>query len=849
MQGKWRKAKSLNVSQTKKMNRRFQIAPLLQKSLYGFIALSALSATAPLHAETRAYEIEAQPLDAALKAFALQSNREIFFAPDLTRGKQTRGIRGQYDDLAALQAILAETGLTYAITTSNAILVKQSDSDPITGSVGGSFVPVAQGEATNAGKRLTAEAGEQGASLQDPNSEGQRNKAGETQIEEIVVTAQKREENVEDVPISIAVLSGEELENSGVKNISELTYYVPSLASVELGPGFQNITIRGVGNVRGNSSLIGLYLDEAAVAGSNEQQIDLPLYDLARVEVLRGPQGTLYGEGSMGGTIRYITNDPVLNSFGGNLEVTAFDTNKGGMSEAVKGVANIPLIEDKLGIRIAAIYEDTAGWIDQPTAGREDINNSDLKNIRVKTLWRPNDVFNVKATAIVHRNEGDGYNYVNLGPNKDSNYLPALNPTIVTPYSDDYEHYGLTLDYDLGFASLISATSYTDMEKFTLEDYTLRFLPVGSPALGYHAHINQDIRFVTQELRLTSSDDKRLKWTVGAFYRDAKTSIVSHENFAGAEYIGEDSRDSSEALAFFGDAEYALTDRLTLGAGARYFKDRRSLDDHLVTAEFEETFNAVSPRAFISLAATPNINAYASVSKGFRSGGFNRGAAILLGASVGFDPEVLWTYELGTKMNFLDRRLRADLAFFQSDYDDYVSLGLVPGSSTLSTQTFNTGTVKIRGVEWQFLWNATDNLRLGFNGSLLDPEITKITALNPPTIVGDKPDNTPSEEYSVFLDSSFKWSASVKGFVRVNYNMQGKMYFHVRDGGYVVPVDSSDAVDFLDVHVGGQWDRWTAELFANNVLDESGFVTAYTSFGAGVQARPRSIGVKIAVEF
>lgn len=799
------------------------------------VTLFGLGAGAQAEKEIQ-LDIKSQVLADALNEWAQATGFRLIGSGAATRNLSSPRLQGAFTPRAALSRLLEGTTLTYEFLDERTVTInEQLPAPPSQTSIAGNERQSRLAADQNAARTVAS-------ARESDTIERTRN------LEEIIVTAQKREQSVQDVPISISVLQGDNLENAGINNISEMTYSVPGLSSVELGPGFQHITIRGVGNVRGSASLIGLYLDEAAVAGANEQQIDLRLFDLARVEVLRGPQGTLYGEGSMGGTIRYITNDPDLDNFTGNVELSAFDTHKGGMSESVKGVVNLPLVDGRFGIRIAANYEDTAGWIDQPTANQEDINNSDLTNVRVKSLWQINDAFSAKATVIVHRNEGDGYNYVNTGRNEDSLYVPALNPTVVTPYQDDYEHYGLTLDYDFGFASLISATSYTDMEKFTLQSFRLNFLPVGTPTQGYNEFTNQNTDFLTQELRLTSSDSSKLKWTLGAFYRDANNSNAADFNFEGFPYNG-DTRESSESVAVFGDAEYSLTKRFTVGAGGRYFEDRRSLTDYLAGTKLAETFSAFSPRAYISFAATENINAYASVSKGFRSGGFNEGAAIAAGAPVGFKPEVLWSYELGAKMKFFDGRVGADLAAFYSDYEDYVSAGLVPGSGIIVVQTFNAGTVEVRGVEWEFVWNAFDNLTLGVNGNIVDAEITKLTAINPPAVVGDRPDNTPGHEYSAFLDSSFKWTPNIAGFLRMNYNVQGKMYFHVRDGGYVVPVDSSDSVDFLDIHVGALWDRWTAELFASNVLDEAGFVTAYTSFGAGVQARPRSVGVKLAVSF
>ena len=194
-------------------------------------------------------------------------------------------------------------------------------------------------------------------------------------------------------------LTAEDLANRNVVNLDDLPFFVPGLA-VESNGAQRRAVIRGISNTGGsNSPLIGLYLDEADVSSGVFSQLDLNTYDLERVEVLRGPQGTLYGEGSAGGTIRFITKDPSLDHFAFASDVEALFTHKGSPSDRLTAALNIPVIDNVLGFRIAGAFDHNGGWIDQPAAGRKDINGGDSTDIRVKGLWTPSDAFSARCVG------------------------------------------------------------------------------------------------------------------------------------------------------------------------------------------------------------------------------------------------------------------------------------------------------------------------------------------------------------------------------------------------------------------------------------------------------------------
>ena len=651
------------------------------------------------------------------------------------------------------------------------------------------------------------------------------------------------------MPLSLTSITGEKLNEAGIQNTLDLSYAVPNLSVSELGPGRQNITMRGAGSQRGSSSLVGIYLDESAVAGDQNSQIDLRVIDLERVEVLRGPQGTLYGEGSTGGTIRFITRDPELDQFSGNINLSAFDNDDGDWSQEMTSVVNIPLIEDVFAIRMAATYENKDGWIDQPAAARSNINDNELTNIRIKALWQATDALAIKATAINHQNSGGGLNIVNLDPRGDSNFVAAVFPDAPSDFHDDYELYSLTATYDFGSATLLSNTSYTEMDKLTTDS---QFFSL--QALGKNRTIDAEI--LTQEIRLSSSESGPLNWTTGVFYRDA--NIVKADGafdlaLPDGTYLFElvfgPTENNSKSFAVFGDASYGLTDRLEIGAGIRYYEDDREFIEEDGTST-DGTFDSVNPRAYLSYAFAEDVKAYVNIATGFRSGGFNNAPTVAAGGEQAYGPEDLISYEVGSKVSLLNGRLNADAALFYSEYTDIQFLHQLTGSPL--SFVGNVGEAEMKGVEWSIRWALSNQLTLGFSGSVIDAEYTSIdeNATGTAVVAGDAIEFVPDYNYSLTADYAVEWANEVPGFIRINYNEQGE----ITNVGAPQPpgVERTNAVvpvlRFLNASVGAEYESWELELFGRNLLDEDETLSPGATLWLP-QARPRTVGVKVSFTF
>ncbi len=804
---------------------------------------------ADVHAATRvATDIPPQDLGSALQVLAKERGFQVVFvAKDLER-LRTAGAKGELTSEEALARLLQGTGFTYQYL----------------GADGVSIVPVAHGESANLGSRVdgirlvqsAGQSGSSGVESKDPRAlQGRLDSAdpsaNSTQPDsnEIIVTAQKREERAFDVPMSIMALSGEELRRRKLTSLDDLALAVPGMG-IQSNGSTRRLALRGLSNVSGGWAQVGIYLDEASATMGSVTGLDVRTYDLERVEVLRGPQGTLYGEGALGGTIRFITKDPRLDAFGMSADAAALFTEDGAPGQRVEAAFNAPLKRDELGLRIAGVFDRQGGWVDQPAAGRKDINDQSLAEVRIKGLWRPAANMTASVMAIVHRNDGSPNN----GEDDDGNYTQLFGLTTTPSLQDDYELSNLTLTYDLSRARLLSTTSYIDQDR-SLKNYGTALQLTAPPAPPSHVLyevLPRHTRVFTQELRATSASAGPWQWTVGAIYRDFQTSTDALFRFGAPPpaplpaAFRSQARTESTSWALFADTSYKLG-RLTLGAGLRYFEDdqEQATGAAAFGPTLSATFTSRNPRLYAKFDLTEGVNVYASAAKGFRSGGFNPVNR------PPFDPESVWTYELGAKMLADDRRVTADAAVFYSDYVDYQIFGTLPPPSPPLTITSNAGSAKVKGVEWNFGWRPLDRWTFELNGNYLDTRFYEINVLSSAYQVGDPLDLIPKYMVTVSTQRDFSF-ASKPAFARLDYSRQGRSTYRNRNIGGPSPwyYNESDLIDMLGFNLGVQWNsRLSLSLFGQNLLDERGFLDAFSMDRNAPRARPRTFGIGFGVTF
>lgn len=671
--------------------------------------------------------------------------------------------------------------------------------------------------------------------------------AEEDGSEDIVVTAQKREQQLLDVPLAIQAISGEELEASGTRELNDLIESIPGASSVSrTAPGFETIQIRGISSGTTGDATVGYYVDDVPFSVPNLQLAPPSrLFDLQRVEVLRGPQGTLYGQGAMGGTIRMVTASPDLDEIIGRFQGEISSTAGGEASAAVDGVFNLPLARDVAAVRISGGYEKVGGFADSTTLGREDINDSISWNLRAKVRIDPTENVSIEFGAWRVENELDFRNTM------DSADPPVIDT--VAAGSADYIDSSLTLlsavvNADLGGAQLTSSTAYIDHEL----DFNAAFLAGGI--------LRNDSVFATtsftQELRLASSGDGPFNWLVGAYYSDGKIdsdiclSLFLPCSVPFSININSAGRIDTQAWAVFGELSYKmLDDRLVATVGGRYFEDDRSTRgtdrNTNVTSGAGDTFTTFNPRFNLSFKATQDLLFYGNVAKGFRSGAFQsqaqaNAASTALGIPVGvaIEPDTVWSYEAGVKGRLADGLLTIDSAVYWIDWTNIQLQSTINGVATLS----NGGNARSKGIDIGVGLRPMDGLQFMLVANFNDTEFTSvlpaIVALNPLAAPGTRIPGVPKTSYMV--SANYGWAMwGLDANVNASFSHRASQL----DSTGV----SSDDLDELNLRASIAGDTWRFTLFADNVTNER---RALTRGALGIQPNfPRRVGARISVDF
>ena len=680
-------------------------------------------------------------------------------------------------------------------------------------------------------------------------------------LDEIIVTAQKREQSIMDIPFAISAFNEAEIKARGATDIKDLQYSIPGLSITNYLPGQDRVQIRGASAGAGfGLPTVGRYLDEVSVSSDQSARtLDVPLLDIGRVEVLRGPQGTLYGAGSIGGTIKFISNSPDLEKTSGSLGLGFNSVDDGGNGSELSGVINLPLIEDKLAIRIAASSEDIAGWIDNTEMGKSDVNEAERNFVRTKLLYKPSETFNASLMWMHYDFEQDnnnhelsksGFNLLNVDNRGASDGRTASTP-FATPTSDEWDLLNLVLNFEIENASIVSSTGYLDRKINFLSETVNAFFPPGM--YGSFEIDDRETEMFTQEIRMNSTWDNPLNYTVGAFYRKTDTSQTQTSSFPAvfgappSVVIGTAPVDS-KSWAVFGELSYKYSDRLTASLGLRYFEeDQEPLLFRLggpapmnISPE-GQSFDAVTPRLNLLWTVSESASVYGTISKGFRSGGING-----FGSSIPkFDPEEAMLYEVGGRGIFLDGRVYVDGAIYYMDYDDVQTTIAEAGRS----RTTNVDSASGAGVDLAVVVNLTEDLSLNVTAGYIGQEYDKVATTGPSDVAeGDASQYTPEFTASASLAYGFDWNGDLGGMARLDLShADGFSVFLRTFPGQ--PVIETEPLTYLSVRVGAMTETWQIVLSADNLLDEKDQVFPGGAFALDTYPRPRTLSVKMDYNF
>ncbi|CDO34497.1 TonB-dependent receptor [Novosphingobium sp. KN65.2] len=714
---------------------------------------------------------------------------------------------------------------------------------------------------------------------------------------DIVVTALRRDSTLQETPISIAAMSGETLRDMGSSELSGYFRQVPNLNVTQGQIGSSRISIRGV-NAAGEAT-VGLYYDETPVTGPSGTTQDpgavaanLNLFDVERVEVLRGPQGTLYGASSMAGTLRIIFNKPDASTYETAAEAEASAIDGGGTGYGAKAMVNMPIVEDKLAVRLVGYYQKKPGFIDNVRYGDRNINDSTARGVRALIGYEPGPDTTITATAIYEKSTADDQQgwYPQVGRYKTDSYVRL-------PFNSEMQLYNLKADQDFGFATLTATGTYYKFNIVRTVDFTPAVAALGSlpstcsayyglsaacsadqqsafsdyassvlPAIGYQPAW---LKSQNYEVRLASNGTNFIDWTIGGYYEHRKDHIDSNVTSVSAVdgAIPDPLRNLSyryvettvRQMAGFGEVTLHPTDKLSLTGGLRYYDYTKSTGGEAtlaspLTASMLADYSKVKASAHgliekfnVSYNFTPDLMAYATAAKGFRPGGANN-IPILPENLIAYDADSLWNYEAGIKTSWLGGDVVFNAAVFQIDWSN-MQLSARTADGLYSFLT-NAGAARIRGGEVDLTVRPLAGLSLSVSGGYTDGKLTEDQANDDILVTassGRKGDRLPnSPKWSSAASASYKWALNDRfdGLLRADFAYTGKMKSNVSSTDPYLTYYGDYAT--LNLRAGVENETWGMAVYVNNVTDTVGNVSQTNGFGYSnltFSIQPRTFGV------
>ena len=866
-------------------------------------------------------DLPEQTLAAALNTLSEQADIQVLFPYDIARSYSISPIKGRFTIQQALVIMLHNTGLYGGLTDSGIIAIAQADINSGTNQNG-------KGKSMNTNTRKTllasmvglfAAGGMATATAQDQVGESA---SAQKVLEEIIVTSTRRETSLNDTALSVAAVSGEDIARRNLSEMNDYLRTVPGVNFVEVGVGNSAVVIRGLGvspqaEGRVSSPTVGLYFGEVPLAAVSVRggASDLKMIDLNRVEVMRGPQGTLFGSGGLAGAVRNIPNAPNLNELEGSLKTTYSNTAElGGGNSKFEGVVNIPLIEDVLAIRAVAYRHEVSGYV-KNVAGtvfandgeiapgvsastavglnggpelyqnESDIGNATHKGGRISALWAPSDDLSITLQHAYQDAEQNGQPYVEVFGDNDYQQITlqfADHEGLAgeeSGFGDEINITNLVLEYDLGWANLLSSSGWLKQDSDSSQDES-SYGGANSVQL-----LTGEAESFTQEVRLASQLDGPIQYVAGVFYEDSEYSINNRlwastdtvltrfggPYFPGSLLFAKADRDRTiEQLAFYGELSYQFNEQWELTVGGRQFDYER------VTVPFQEglfgsadasntdKFDESGTSLKANLSYTPNEDTliYAQWAEGFRLGNTNEAInpdlcdkdnnGILDNTSAkitdGFDSDTSENFELGTKLTLLDNRLQINAAVYRVDWEG-IPLSVsatngVPGNVCFQAITVNAGEARSQGFELETIYQVSQDLRLSLGGAYTNAELT----VDAPELGGEDGDRLPSSpEYTFNIGLQYDLElAGYPSYISGDYARVGGFYNKLGETGL-----KTGDYGQVNMSIGIIFDSLNVELFAQNLTNEDALTHSDSELldSRAYQLRPRTIGLNVGYQF
>lgn len=722
-------------------------------------------------------------------------------------------------------------------------------------------------------------------------------------LQEIVVTAQKRAEKLHDVPMGVTAVGTDELQKQSLVSFADLESKVPGLSVEQVQPGQDRLAIRGQ-NVGSVGSTVTTYIDDTPFGSSNALANgslvtgDFDTWDLQRVEVLRGPQGTLYGAGSEGGLLKYVTSPPDPSRELGAFQVGGEDVTHGEILSSAKGMLNMP-IAGSAALRISGSYSGLPGYIDDPNLDEKNINHGYREGLRASFLAHLSDSFSVRLSAMGENLHTGGTPYIDVIGAAGTPQTPPANQLQPAHGDNDqmrftnepstfrYRIYSADLDWNLGWGTATSISSYgQSVQNLYIDATSIAVVPgftfgdlassVTKVPTGVAEFNDLSVGKFTEELRLASSGPQALEWQLGAFYtrevsnldQSLPTFLIPSRANTGLPALEIVTLNANyKETSIFGQVTYHFSPAFDLALGGRWSENKQGALENVggLLVNPPEVISGSSTGTDFTYSIAPrwHINSdtmvYARVATGYRPGGPNPlPPAAPAGVASSYQSDSTNNYELGMRSSLMDRRLSIDVAAFVVDWKKIQLLQIVDNFGINA----NGGTAESKGVEWTFGLTPVQGLNFTLTGAYVDAHLTSAS----PAAGGNDGDPLPYvAKLSTSLDGSYTWRASgdFDGFAGAAWTYMGGRWndFSATNtvvGGAIVPVPNPrlelPSYNTVNLRAGFENSRWMFLVYCKNVGDQRG-ITYYNgagtpNFGGSIAiVQPRTIGAAVTVHF
>ncbi|QTC91948.1 TonB-dependent receptor [Brevundimonas goettingensis] len=680
-----------------------------------------------------------------------------------------------------------------------------------------------------------------------------------TTVDDIIVSAQRRDQNKQDVPVTVTVLGGEQIDEARIQTVQDVVGRTPGLQFDAYPASEPRLSVRGVSSsdrgAAGDPSSA-VFVDE--VYYGRPAAINFDSFDLQRIEVLKGPQGTLFGRNVVGGAVNVVTNRPDLNSFEAAAEGSLGNFN----SRDLAGMINLPFADGKAAVRIGVSIHQHDGYVDRIVDGGKEgeVDDQDSQSARIQLRAEPVETFRLNLTVDYARDRANG-------PSNRALYddgSGALSGLYVINWDRDFNNstfdgqqdrdtWGVRAkaEWDLPFATLSYLGAYRDLDYFALYDFDGSATPTGLPEGlgGISGGTDEQSKIDSHELQLKSLPDSTLTWVLGLYRYHGETrrtasSLLDFEDLFGLvidEYITQDNETVSTAV--YGDITWPVTEKLNVFGGARYTRDEKDIvstglsnvpgtfnvNDEYTNVAAGDDWGAATWRIGADYHFSPDVMGYGSVSRGFKSGGFQESPGDSAEAVVPYDPEFITNYELGIRTQFLDRTVTLNASVYLANYTDLQVR--IPSGTGLKTA--NAGEARIEGLETEFGWNPGNGFSVNATYAYTHARFTDYTTIESGVSVdysGNHLTRIPDHKFTLSPAYAFNLASGAEIKVAADYVYESKIY----DDQSNLPPEIRDPTSFLDARViyTDPMDRWSFSVWGKNLTDEQ--TKTYEGTFAGV---------------